>query len=280
MEEDPMEPSDLDEATEVSVPVVRIMRDGPVGRIVLNRPQVHNAFDEQTIHSVTAAAEVLEADKDIRAVVLEGRGKCFCAGADIDYMRRTGEFDWDASLADAGRLSGMFKALEALTKPLLARVHGPAFGGGVGLAASADLVFVGPKATFALSEVKLGLVPAVIGPYVQRRIGATRARGLFSTGVRINAREAVHMGLADMLCDSDDEMDQRIEATLNSAVACGPRAVARSRALPEEIAGKDPKDIADAMAEVIAGTRAGSEAKEGLGAFLEKRRALFARSLS
>ncbi len=274
-----MEPSELDEATEVSVPVVRIMRDGPVGRIVLNRPQRHNAFDEHTIHSVTAAAEVLEGDKDIRAVVLEGRGRCFCAGADVDYMRRTGEFDWEANLEDAGRLAGMFKALEALSKPLLARVHGPAFGGGVGLAAAADLVFVGPAATFALSEVKLGLVPAVIGPYVQRRIGATRARGLFATGVRLTAREAVHMGLADMLCESDDEMDQRIEATLNSAVACGPKAVARSRALPDEIARRDPKDLVDKMAELSARTRATAEAKEGLSAFLEKRRALFARSL-
>ena len=271
---------DETEQTETTVPVVRIVKDGPVGRIILNRANVYNAFDEYMIRSITAAAEVLDGDADIRAIVLSGNGRCFCAGADIDYMRRTGDFDWESNLEDARRLAAMYRALDGLSKPLLARVHGPTFGGGVGLVATADFVFAGPRATFSLSEVKLGLVPAVIGPYVQRRVGVARARGLFATGARIRGFDAVHLGLVDILCESDEEMDARIHEVLETTVACGPRAVARSRALASEIAGKHPAELVEAMAELSARTRATAEAQDGLSAFLEKRRPRFARSLA
>jgi methylglutaconyl-CoA hydratase len=158
-------------------------------------------------------------------------------------------------------------------------VQGPAFGGGVGLAAVADFVFVGPDATFSLSEVKLGILPAVIGPYVVRRVGIARARGLFGTAWQINAHDAVALGLADFHCSDEEELDSRIHGVLKSILSCGPSAVARSLRIPDEIWGRDPTEVIDAMAELSADARASEEGREGLSAFLEKRSPQFSRQL-
>ena len=223
------------------------------------------------IAALHSAAKELGADDGVRVVILASSGKCFCAGADIEYMRRTGGYSFDENVADATRMARMFRAFDTLGKPLLARVQGPTFGGGVGLAAVADLVFVGPKASFSLSEVKLGILPAVIGPYVTRRLGIARARGLCATALRVRAQDAVHMGLADILCASDDEMDERINQAVSSVLSCGPEACARARAIPDEVFGQDPGDVLEDMARLSATARASEEGREGLGAFLEKR---------
>ena len=149
----------------------------------------------------------------------------------------------------------------------------------MGLAAVADFVFVGPEASFALSEVKLGILPAVIGPYVVRRVGIARARGLFGTAWRVNAQDAVSIGLADFYCASDEELDKRIMSALKATLSCGPEAVSRARKIPEEVWGRDPREVVDAMAALSADARASGEGKEGLSAFLEKRRASFSREL-
>jgi len=248
-----------------------------VGRIHLARTERYNAFDEAMIDAVRDSALDLEADDEIRAIVISSEGKFFCAGADIGYMRRAAGYTREENIEDAHRLSSMYEALESVSKPLLARIQGPAFGGGVGLAAVADFVFVGPDASFALSEVKLGILPAVIGPYVVRRVGIARARGLFGTAWRINAQDSVALGLADFYCADNDEMDRRIKSSLKSILSCGPSAVARSRRIPEEVWGKSPEEVVDAMAALSADARASEEGQEGLSAFLEKREPSFLR---
>ena len=254
-----------------SAPTVLIQRRGPVGYVRLNRPEVYHAFNEEMIAALTAAAEELDADTSIRAVVITSDGKCFCAGADIDYMRRTGSYTREENIADAMKLSAMYRAFDTMSKPVLCRVQGPTFGGGVGLAAVADLVFVGPKAFFSLSEVRLGIVPAVIGPYVARRVGIATGRGLFATAMRVLGRDSVHTGLADILCKTEEELDDRIDKALKSALSCGPEAMAIARQIPDQVFGRDTGEVMLEMATLSADRRASSEGQEGLKAFLEKR---------
>jgi len=256
---------------------VLTLRSGAVGRIHLNRPERYNAFNEDMIDGVRDAALSLNADPEIRAIVLSSEGKFFCAGADIGYMRKAAGYSREENIADAHRLSSMYEALEKSSKPLIARVQGPTFGGGVGLAAVSDFVFVGPDASFALSEVKLGIQPAVIGPYVVRRVGVPRARGLFGTAWRVSARDAVGIGLADFFCTDLDELDQKINSALKSALSCGPSAVQRSREIPDEVWGAPPSEMVAPMAALSADARASEEGREGLSAFLEKRSAAFVR---
>ncbi len=256
-------------------PPVVVQRRGAVGYVRLNRPEVYHAFNEEMIAALTQAAEELDADPEVRAVVLLSDGKCFCAGGDIDYMRRTGAYTREENIEDAMRMSGMFRAYDTMSKPVLCRVQGPTFGGGVGLAAVADLVFVGPKAFFSLSEVRLGIVPAVIGPYVARRVGITTARGLFATAMRVPGRDAVHTGLADILCKTEEELDERIDKALKSALACGPEAMAIARQIPDQVFGKDTGEVMLEMATLSADRRASAEGQEGLKAFLEKRSASY-----
>jgi methylglutaconyl-CoA hydratase len=254
---------------------VQVQRQGPVGYVHLARPERYNAFNEEMIEALYEAACALSEDDSVRAVVLSSGGKCFCAGADIEYMRRTGGYSFDENVEDATRMAKMFRAFDTIGKPLLARIQGPTFGGGVGLAAVADLVFAGPKASFSLSEVKLGILPAVIGPYITRRLGISRARGLCATALRVRAQDAVHMGLADILCSTDEEMDARIDEALTSILSCGPSASARARKIPDEVFGRDPGEVLDEMARLSATARASDEGREGLGAFLEKRTAAY-----
>jgi methylglutaconyl-CoA hydratase len=266
-------------SSECDEPPVRTLKSRGVGHIHLARPERYNALNEVMLDAVSEAAQAFDTDKEIRAVLLSSEGGFFCAGADIAYMRRAAGYTRQENIADAHRLSAMYETLDSLSKPLFARVQGPAFGGGVGLAAVADFVFVGPDATFSLSEVKLGILPAVIAPYVVRRVGIARARGLFGTGWRIHARDAVALGLADFYCADEEELDTRIHSLLKSTLSCGPLAVARSRRIPNEVWRSAPGEVVDAMAELSADARASEEGREGLSAFLEKRSPEFSRPL-
>ena len=244
-----------------------------VALVTLDRPEVHNAFDETLIAELTRALRAVEADDNVRAVVLLGAGTSFCAGADLNWMRRMAGFTRTQNLADARALSAMLSTLATLAKPTIARVHGPAFGGGVGLVACCDIAVAAHDATFALSEARLGLIPAAISPYVVEAIGARAARRFFLTAERFTAAEAYRLGLVHELVPPE-ELDARINELLGFLVTAGPRAQAEAKALVRAVAHRviEAKVLAD-TARRIARVRASPEGKEGVAAFLAKRRA-------
>lgn len=247
-----------------------------VATLTLARPEVHNAFDETLIARLAAHLAVLDADPSVRVVVLAGAGKSFCAGADLDWMRRMAAFDHAANLADARSLAAMLHALDVLSKPTIARVHGAAFGGGVGLVAACDIAIGAESATFALSEARLGLIPATISPYVIEAIGARRARRYFLTAERFGAAEAQRIGLLHEVV-SADALDARIAAIIALLREAGPAAQRESKRLIRDVAGR-PIDAAavDATAGRIADVRASAEGREGVAAFLARRRPAWA----
>jgi len=244
-----------------------------VALITLNRPDVHNAFDRTLIAEVGRALRAAERDASVRAVVLLGAGASFCAGADLNWMRKMAGFSRAENLADARALSAMLSTLAHLAKPTIARIHGAAFGGGAGLVACCDIAVAAHDATFAFSEARLGLVPATIAPYVIEAIGARAARRFFLTAERFTAGEAYRLGLVHLLVPPE-ELDARINEILGFVVTAGPQAQAEAKALVRAVAHRriDDRVIAD-TAQRIARVRASAEGKEGVAAFLAKRRA-------
>jgi len=239
--------------------------------IWMNRPDRHNAFDETLIAELTAACAMVDADDSIRVVVLTGRGKSFSAGADLNWMKRAAGYTVEQNLADARQLATMLRTVAELRKPTIARVHGAALGGGMGLAAACDLCVASTAASFATSEARFGLIPATIGPYVLRAIGARQASRYFLTAERMDARRAWELGLAHELTEPD-ELDARIRDIVNALVAGGPQAQAAAKDLIRALADRPVDDaLVKDTAQRIARIRATPEAKEGLSAFLEKR---------
>ena len=247
-----------------------------VATLTLTRPEVHNAFDETLIARLTAHLAALDADPAVRVIVLAGAGKSFCAGADLDWMRRMAAFDHAANLADARGLAAMLRALDLLSKPTIARVHGAAFGGGVGLVAACDIAIGAESATFALSEARLGLIPATISPYVIEAIGARAARRYFLTAERFGAPEAQRIGLLHEVVAAD-ALDARIAAIVALLRDAGPAAQRESKRLVRDVAGR-PVDanVIDATAARIADVRASAEAREGVAAFLARHKPAWA----
>ena len=252
---------------------LEITRKGAVVTLALARPQVHNAFDDVLIEQLTAALLEADADPDVRAVVLTGTGSTYSAGADLDWMRRMAAAGAEENRADALRLAALMRTLNFLSKPTLARVNGAAYGGGVGLIACCDIAIGIDGAKFALSEVKLGLVPAVISPYVVAAIGARQARRLFVSGEVFDASEAMRIGLLHQ-CVPAGELDAAVDRALHALGKGGPRAQHEAKRLALRLTGMTP-DSADALdrehAALIAALRVPSEGQEGLGAFLDKR---------
>ncbi len=255
---------------------IEVVIRNAIAIVTLDRPEVHNAFNETLIAELTAALCALGADAAVRAVVLIGAGPSFCAGADLNWMKRMAGFSRAQNLSDARALAAMLAALYELPKPTIARVQGAAFGGGVGLVACCDIAIGAQDATFALSEAKLGLIPATISPYVIEAIGSRAARRYFLTAERFTAAEAYRLGLLHDLAQLS-ELDARINELLGFLVTAGPRAQAECKALIRAIAHRpiDGAVIADS-AKRIANVRASAEAREGVAAFLEKRRAAWA----
>lgn len=251
---------------------IDVAQRNEVALLTLDRPDVHNAFDEQMVRELTEALAVLDTMPSVRAVVLLGAGPSFCAGADLAWMKRMAGFGYEENVADAGALARMLQALARLSKPTIARVHGPTFGGGVGLVACCDIAIAATEATFALSEAKLGLIPATIGPYVIEAIGARAARRYMLTAERFDAAEAYRIGLVHDLTASVAELDERVNEVLGSLLAAGPHAQAASKALVRAVAHRpiDERVVAD-TAERIATVRASDEAREGIAAFLTRR---------
>jgi methylglutaconyl-CoA hydratase len=248
------------------------LRNG-VALVGLNRPEVHNAFDETLIAELTDALRAADADPAVRAVILLGAGRSFCAGADLNWMRRMAGYGKAENLADARALAALLSTLANLSKPTIARVHGNAFGGGVGLVACCDIAIGAADATFALSEAKLGLIPATISPYVVEAIGARHARRYFVTAERFTAAEAYRIGLLHDIAPLP-ELDARINEVLGALLLAGPGAQAEGKKLVRAVAHR-PVDaqVIEATARHIAAVRASAEAREGVAAFLGKRAA-------
>lgn len=251
--------------------VIRQVRNG-VATVTLNRPERHNAFDDALIAELTGVLRALGEDADVRVVVLAGEGRSFSAGADLDWMQRVAGYTEQENYDDALALAGLMETLDALPRPTIARVHGAAIGGGVGLVSACDFALASDTAKFALSEVRLGLIPAAISPYVVKAIGERQARRYFVTAERIDAHEARRIGLVHEVVPADG-LDARLDALLETLAGNGPRAMGAAKDLVRRV-GRGPVDeamIAD-TARRIAGIRVGPEAREGIAAFLDKRK--------
>jgi methylglutaconyl-CoA hydratase len=247
--------------------------DAGVGIVTLNRPERHNAFDDAMIAELSEVMLSMANDPAVRVVVISSVGKSFCAGADLEWMQRAAGYDFEQNQRDAGMLAEMLRRIADCPKPVIARVQGPAYGGGVGVVAACDMAVATFESRFALTEVKLGLIPAVIGPHVLAAIGERYARRYMLTAEVFSAAEAYRIGLLhEMVADEaalDDAVGEWVEAILRN----GPRALAECKALIRAIAGR-PLDaqVIETTVESIARVRVSAEGQEGLGAFLQKRK--------
>lgn len=244
--------------------------DRGVATVTMDRPEVRNAFDDRLIGELRDAAQGLGADDGVRVVVLTGEGDVFSAGADLNWMRSMKDYSFDENVADSARMDSMFRALWDLPKPLVGRINGPALGGGAGLVATCDIAIASDDATFGFTEVVLGLAPAVISPYVVRKVGRAFARSVFVTGERFDAERALRAGLVHEVVGSRS-LDDAVEEAVVRCLAAGPRAAAAAKRLPD--LALRPLDVATAeTVEVIAALRVGDEGQEGMQAFFDRRR--------
>ena len=248
-----------------------IERRGAVATIWMDRPEVFNAFNEQLIAELAAACAALDADASVRVVVLAGRGKHFSAGADLNWMRRASDSTEAENLADSRKFAAMLRALSGLSKPTIARVQGAALGGGTGLTAACDMAIAADDASFATSEVKFGIIPAVISPYVLRAIGPRHALRYFQSAERFGATEARAIGLVNEVVPVA-ELDAAVDRLVQALLACGPQAQLAAKQLIAALAGRPIDDaVSEETAIRIARQRATAEAREGFAAFFEKR---------
>lgn len=250
---------------------IQIERDGRVGRVWLDRPDVRNAFNAVMIGELREAFRSLAADEAVRVVVLSGRGAAFCAGADLAWMREGIGYTREQNLRETLDLADCLHDLFSLPKPTVARVNGPAIGGGTGFLAACDIAVASTEARFGLSEVKIGVVPAAISPYVLRRIGESRARQYFLTGERFDALRAEAIGLVNAAV-APAELDAKVEAIVSSLLSSGPEALAKAKELITRVPGMSFEEAKRYTAEMIAGLRTSAEGQEGMAAFLEKRK--------
>jgi len=244
---------------------------GEVATIWMNRPDLHNAFDETLIAELTAACVALDEDKDVRVVVLAGRGKSFSAGADLNWMRRAANNGIDENLNDARALAKMLRTIAEMNKPTIARVQGAALGGGMGLASACDIAIASTKAVFATSEVKFGIIPSAISPYVLRAIGARQAYRYFQSAERIDAVRAREIGLVHETVEPE-ALDAKVQEIVASLLQGGPLAQAAAKDLIRAVNNQPINEtLVEETAHRIAHLRATPEAREGISAFLDKR---------
>jgi methylglutaconyl-CoA hydratase len=243
-----------------------------VAFVRLNRPEMHNAFHEALISQLTQTFLEQGENQEVRVIVLCSTGKSFCAGADLNWMKKMVDYSFDENLEDAKRLAEMFRAIAECPKPVVARVQGGAFGGGVGLVACCDVAVGLASATFALSEVKLGILPATILPYLLERVGMAPLRRYALTAEPFNAEEAKRIGLLNEVAQSESELDEKISAICSALKKNSPSALLACKKLLREIAGKTPAEVRELTSLRIAEIRVSPEGQEGLRAFLEKRK--------
>jgi methylglutaconyl-CoA hydratase len=242
-----------------------------IARVTLSRPDLHNAFNEVMISELQEIFARFNKNSEVRAVILQGEGKSFCAGADLNWMKKMVDYTFEQNVEDAHALARMLKTIHDCPKPVIARVHGAAFGGGVGLIAACDMAVSVESATFCLSEVKLGLLPAVISPFVLKKIGTTHAHRYFLTAERFSAAEALRIGLISESAPSEEAMDGYIARMIEALLANGPEAVSQCKVLIEQVCHFEWDRAVDITTKMIAERRISKEGQEGMKSFLEKR---------
>lgn len=252
---------------------LRIDTEGHIARITLTRPEVRNAFNDEVIQQLKTAFEAMGACDDVRAVVLAAEGPAFCAGADLNWMRRMADYTREENLADAGQLAAMLQAIYECPKPTIARVQGDVFAGGTGLVAACDVAVSLEAATYCLSEVKLGLIPATISPYVIRAMGPRAAHRYFLTAERFSAAEAHRIGFVHELVPSIEALDAKVAELAQAFVSASPNAVKACKKLVQDVAGREiDAGLIAATVEGIADIRVSDEGREGVQSFLQKRK--------
>ena len=250
---------------------IRSSRDGQVATVTMERGDVHNAFNEHLIVGLREAFRALWSDDAVRVVVLAGEGRSFSAGADLDWMRRAASFSEEENVRDAAAAAALWRAIAECPKPVVARVHGNAFGGGAGLVAASDIAIAAESAMFGFTEVRLGLLPATIAPHVVEKIGPGRALPLFLTGERFDARRAREIGLLHQVVP-DAQIDVAVGTVVDQLLSGGPQAQETCKELVRSVAAEHRSEIDAYTAAMIASARASAEGREGVGAFLEKRK--------
>lgn len=249
--------------------------DAGVARVTLARPEVRNAFNAELIHELRQTFDRLSGDATVRAIVLSGEGKVFCGGADINWMRGALELSYEENQEDAQEMSDMFRAIDRCAKPVIARIHGAALGGGAGLAAVCDIVVASNETVFGFTEVKLGIIPAVISPFVLAKIGVSHARALFFTGERFGAERALAIGLVHEVVSNGD-LDLTVDRIVGELRTAGPHAIAAAKKLVQEVRAATYEESRAITTAAIAKQRISDEGQDGLRAFLERRPAGFA----
>jgi methylglutaconyl-CoA hydratase len=255
---------------------ISITEDGPIARVTLARPEVRNAFNAELIRELRDAFARLSDAQSIRAVVLSGEGKSFCGGADVNWMRGALDLSYDENVADAEAMSDMFRAIDRCEKPVIGRIFGAALGGGAGLAAVCDVAIAAEETIFGFTEVKLGILPAVISPFVLAKIGVSYARALFVTGERFDAARAQRIGLVHEVVPAN-QLDAAVTRVTSEVLTAGPHAIAAAKRLIPQVLASSYDGTRGVTANAIARQRVSAEGQEGLRAFLERRAAEFAR---
>jgi methylglutaconyl-CoA hydratase len=250
---------------------IRVSREGAVERLTLNRPDVRNAFNERMISELTAWAAATASDPGVRAVIIAGEGKVFSAGADLEWMARAATFTRAENERDATAAAAMFAAIDTLPMPVIGRIHGAALGGGSGLAAVCDVVVAARDSVFGFTEVKLGILPATIAPFVLSKIGRSAARELFLTGMRFDAARAREIGLVHAIAPAA-EIDVVVGRYVGEVLAAGPEAIAAAKGLIRQVWHRSATEAQSLTAAALADRRASPEGQEGIRAFLEKRK--------
>ena len=242
-----------------------------VGTITFNRPEIHNAFNDTVIDEMSHLFTELAKDASLRVVVITGKGKSFCAGADLNWMRSVVTQSYEQNLNESNRLADLFYQIYTFKRPVIGKINGAAIGGGTGFVAVCDIAIAAESAKFSFSEVKIGVVPACIGPYVIKKMGEGKARELFITGERMKADRAFEVGLVNKVV-KDSELDSDVDALIKSIQSSGPQAVAMAKKLVSEVPSMTPQQFKPYTAEMIAKLRISDEGQEGMDAFLNKRK--------
>lgn len=257
--------------TEEKYKTIIVSSEGPVGRVVLNRPKIHNAFDSTMIRELDDAFEKIQKESAVRVVILTGKGESFCAGADINWLREIIDYSFEQNLKESLELAELLHKIYVLPKPSIAMVNGATIGGGNGFISACDIAVASKEAIFGLSEVKIGLVPAAISPYVIRRIGESKAREFFLTGRRISAGEALEIGLINDVVPPE-KLEGKVKELAELLLSSGPDAVASCKKLIQDVPKMNFEDAKEYTARMIANLRISEEGQEGMKAFLEKRK--------
>ena len=250
---------------------IKLTVDNGVARLTLNRPEIRNAFNEVMLAEILQICTELAERKDVRALVFTGEGKAFCAGADLNWMKKMVNYTFEENLADAMILANAMNALYSMPQPTIARVNGHAIGGGMGFVTGCDIAIASDKAVLSLSEVKIGLVPACIAPYVIRKAGPGKSKEFFLTGERMTAERALEAGFLNKVVP-EGELDAAVDDLLARLLTSGPKAMAYAKELVDKVPGMDWEEAKRFTADMISRIRIGDEGQEGCAAFLEKRK--------